>query len=75
LWAAPAKYSPRQIEELLERIETLYELGVQRRLVDVPDDLLRRYARRLANRPPSAGRLIRERSERLRWPIFCATAY
>jgi hypothetical protein len=34
-------------KELLERIETLYELGVQRHLVDVPDDLLRRYARRL----------------------------
>ncbi len=60
LWAAPAKHSPRQIEELLERIDTLYELEVQRHLVDVPDDLLRRYARRLANRPPSAGRLIRE---------------
>jgi TnpA family transposase len=60
LWAAPAKHSPRQIEELLERIETLYELGVHRHLIDVPDDLLRRYARRLASRPPSAGRLIRE---------------
>jgi hypothetical protein len=60
LLAAPAKHSPRQIEELLERIETRYELGVHRHLVDVPDDLLRRYARRLANRPPSAGRLIRE---------------
>jgi len=60
LWAAPAKHSPRQIEELLERIETLYELGVHRHLIDAPDDLLRRYARRLASRPPSAGRLIRE---------------
>jgi hypothetical protein len=60
LWAAPAKHSPRQIEELLERIETLYELGVYRHLIDVPDDLLRRYARRLASRPPSAGRLICE---------------
>jgi TnpA family transposase len=60
LWAAPAKHSPRQIEELLERIETLYELGVHRHLVDVPDDLLRRYARRLANRPPSIGARIKE---------------
>jgi TnpA family transposase len=60
LWAAPAKHSPRQIEELLERIETLYELGVHRHLIEAPDDLLRRYARRLASRPPSAGRLIRE---------------
>jgi len=60
LWAAPAKHSPRQIEELLERIETLYNLGVQRHLVDMPDDLLRRYARRLANRPPSIGARIKE---------------
>jgi TnpA family transposase len=60
LWAAPAKHSTRQIEELLDRIETLYELGVHRQLIDVPDDLLRRYARRLASRPPSAGQLIRE---------------
>src|ERR1017187_6541403 len=60
LWAAPAKHSPRQIEELLERIETLYKLGVHRHLVDVPDDLLRRYARRLANRPPSIGARIKE---------------
>jgi hypothetical protein len=58
--AAPAKHSPRQIEELIERIETLYELGVHRHLIDAPDDLLRRYARRLSSRPPSAGRLIRE---------------
>src|ERR1035438_4237270 len=60
LWAPPAKHSTRQIDELLERIEALYELDVQRRLQDVPDDLLRRYARRLASRAPSAGRLIVE---------------
>ena len=28
LWAPPAKHSTRQIEELLERIGTLYELGI-----------------------------------------------
>jgi hypothetical protein len=60
LWAPPAKHSTRQIDEMLERIEALYELDVQRRLQDVPDDLLRRYARRLASRAPSAGRLIVE---------------
>lgn len=54
LWSAPAKHSPRQIEELLERIETLYDLDVHCHLVDLPDDLLRRYARRLADRSPSA---------------------
>jgi hypothetical protein len=60
LWAPPAKHSTRQIEELLERIGTLYELGIHRHFADVPDDLLRRYARRLANRPPSIGARIKE---------------
>ena len=60
LWAPPAKHSTRQIDELLERIEVSYQLGVQHHLRDQPDDLLRRYARRLASRPPSAGRMILE---------------
>src|SRR5450631_411898 len=60
LWAPPAKHSTRQIEELLERIGTLYKLGIHRHFADVPDDLLRRYARRLANRPPSIGARIKE---------------
>jgi Domain of unknown function (DUF4158) len=60
LWAASAKHSPRQIEKLLERVETRYELDVQHHLIDVPDDLLRRYARRLANRLPSIGARIKE---------------
>jgi hypothetical protein len=60
LWAPPAKHSTRQIDELLERIEVSYQLGVQHHLRDQPDDLLRCYARRLASRPPSAGWLIVE---------------
>ena len=60
LWAPPAKHSTRQLDELLERIELSYQLGAQHHLRDQPDDLLRRYARRLASRPPSAGRLIVE---------------
>ena len=60
LWAPPAKHSTRQIEELLERIDALYQLDVQNHLREIPDALLRRYARRLASRPPSAGRMIRE---------------
>jgi hypothetical protein len=60
LWAPPAKHSTRQIDELLERIDLSYQLAVQHHLRDQPDDLLRRYARRLASRPPSAGRLIVE---------------
>jgi hypothetical protein len=42
LWAPPAKHSTRQIDELLERIELSYQLGVQHHLRDQPDDLLRR---------------------------------
>jgi hypothetical protein len=60
LWAPPAKHSSRQIEEMIERIESLYELRVHERMRDFPDDLLRRHARRLASRPPSAGALIQE---------------
>jgi hypothetical protein len=33
---------------------------VHERMGDFPDDLLRRHARRLAGRPPSAGALIQE---------------
>ncbi len=58
LWAPPAKHSTRQMDELLERIEVVYQLDVQHHLRDHPDDLLRRYARRLASRPPSAYRMI-----------------
>jgi len=43
---------------MIERIESLYSLRVHERMGDLPADLLRRYARRLAGRPPSAGALI-----------------
>jgi len=57
LWTRPGGFQQglgctRQIEELLERIGTLYELGIHRHFADVPDDLLRRYARR-TDRPRS----------------------
>ena len=60
LWQAPARHSTRQIAEVLERIEFLYELGVQQHLGDVPDLALRRYARRLARRKPSVAARIQE---------------
>ncbi len=70
LWAAPAKHSSRQIEELLERIEKLYELDVHGRLRELPDVLLRRYARKLANRPPSIGARIQEPGRTLEVACF-----
>jgi TnpA family transposase len=60
LWAAPAKHSTRQIDSLLERIDCLYRLGVDHQLTDLPDAILRRYARRLASRPPAVGARIGE---------------
>ena len=60
LWAAPAKHSTRQITEVLERIDLLYALDVHKHLADIPDLILRRYARRLVSRPPSAGAKIKE---------------
>src|SRR5580658_4803026 len=38
---------------------TLHELGLRQHFADVPDQLLRRYARRLANRPSSNGARIK----------------
>lgn len=60
LWAAPAKHSTRQISEVIERIELLYALDVHKYLGNLPDLIVRRYARRLAPRPPSAGAKIKE---------------
>ena len=45
---------------MLERIELLYGLDVQKCMAKLPDLIVRRYARRLASRPPSAGAKIKE---------------
>src|SRR5665213_1824624 len=49
LWGAPGEHSSRQIEEVLERIEVLSALGVDvdRHLAQLPNAIVRRYARRL----------------------------
>jgi hypothetical protein len=60
LGEAPAKHSSRQIEEVLERIELLTALGVDRHLADLPDSIVRRYARRLAARAPAVAARIAE---------------
>ena len=70
LWAAPAKHSTRQIAEMFERVEFLRELGVDQQLVAVPDGILRRYARRLTSRSPSAGALIKEPSRTVEVACF-----
>ncbi len=60
LWAAPAKHSSRQIEEVLERVELLRQLGVERHLRELSDAIVRRYARRLAARAPAVAARIAE---------------
>ena len=74
LWAPPANHCARQIEEMIERIESLYYLRVHERMGDFPDDLLRRYARRLAGRPPSAGALIQEPARSVEADSICSRA-
>lgn len=65
LWAAPAKHSTRQISEVLERIDLLYTLDVHKHLADIPDLILRRYARRLVSGRPQPE--PRSKSQRAPW--------
>jgi hypothetical protein len=60
LWEAPAKHSTVQIAQVFERIDLLYSLDVHMHLGDLSDLIVRRYARQLANRPPSVGARIKE---------------
>ena len=60
LWEAPAKHSTVQIAQVFERLDLLYSLDVDKHLIDLSDITVRRYARQLANRPPSAGARIKE---------------
>jgi hypothetical protein len=79
LWAAPAKHSTKQIAEVFERIEFLYALNVHQHLEMLPNLVVRRYARRLASRPPSVGARIKEPARTvevacfLRYCLFTAT--
>jgi hypothetical protein len=74
LWAAPAKHSTRQISEVLERIDLLVELGVDRVLVDLNAALERRLARRLAARSPSVSARIKDPARTVEVGAFCGTA-
>ena len=60
LWEAPAKHSTVQIAQVFERIDLLYSLDVHKHLGKLSDLIVRRYARQLANRPPSVGARIKE---------------
>jgi TnpA family transposase len=60
LWAPPAKHSSRQIDQVLERIELLTSMKVDQHLAELPESIVRRYARRLANRAPAVAARIAE---------------
>ncbi len=70
LWSAPAKHSTRQIAEVLERITFLNGLGLDRYLGELNDALVRRYARRMATRPPSISERIKERARTVEMACF-----
>lgn len=79
LWSAPAKHSTKQIGAVFERIELLYALDVHKDLDNLSGLIVRRYARRLASRPPSVGARIKEPARTvevacfLRYCLFTAT--
>ena len=60
LWTPPAKHSTRQIDQVLERIELLASLKVDQHLAELPEAIVRRYARRLASRAPAVAARIAE---------------
>ena len=60
LWTPPAKHSTRQIDQVLERIELLTSLRVDQHLAELPEAIVRRYARRLASRAPAVAARIAE---------------
>lgn len=70
MWSAPARHSTRQISEVLERIAFLTDLGIDRHLGDLNDVLVRRYARRMAGRPPSVSARIKEPARTLEVSCF-----
>jgi hypothetical protein len=70
LWSAPAKHSTRQIAEALERITFLNGLGLDRYLGELNDALVRRYARRMATRPPSISERIKEPARTVEMACF-----
>ena len=74
LWAPPAKHSKRQIDQVLERIELLTSLKLDQHLAELPESIVRRYARRLALRRRRWRPALPSPLEPLRWRVSCAIA-
>jgi hypothetical protein len=73
LWAPPAKHSTRQIDQVLERIGLLTSLKVDQHLGELPETIVRRYARRLASRAPAVAARIAEPTRTIE--VACFSRY
>lgn len=71
LWAVPVKHSTVEMSELFEKIDHLKELRVPTEWpAEVNETLVRHYARRCANRPPSVSKRVQSQLRRLETACF-----
>lgn len=71
LWSVPLSNSTVQMGELCSKIDRLYTLKVQTNWpTEVNEIMVRHYARRCADRPPSISKRIKTQSRRLEAACF-----
>ncbi len=71
LWAVPLRTSTHQIGELFDKVELLYKMGIHRNWPAACNEaLIRYYARRCANRPPSVSKRVAQQPRRLEAACF-----
>lgn len=71
LWSVPLRNSTNQMGELFRKIERLTKLGVHRDWpAECNEAVVRHYARRCANRPPSVSKRVRQPIRRLEAACF-----
>lgn len=71
MWAVPLRHSTGQMRELFQKIDRLYGLKVATAWPDeVNEALVRHYARRCANRPPSVSKRVRPLARKLETSCF-----
>ncbi len=66
LWTVPLRTSTHQLGELFDKVELLYKMGIHRNWPAACNEaLIRYYARRCANRPPSVSKRVAQQHRRL----------
>lgn len=71
LWSVPLRNSTHQMGDLFRKVGRLTKLGVHRDWpVECNEAVVRHYARRCANRPPSVSKRIRQPARRLEAACF-----